>query len=129
MSQLTNLIIAALEDVKGRDIVTLDVQNLTDVMDTLIVASGTSTRQVKALAEHVVECGKKAGFQPLGVEGKESAEWVLVDFGDVVVHVMTPATRAFYELEKLWSIRPDDLRATTSVLGDTVLGDAALGEE
>ncbi len=112
MTQLTSLIIDALEDVKGQNIVTLDVQRLTDVMDTLIVASGTSSRQVNALAENVVERGKKAGFQPLGVEGKDSAEWVLVDFGDVIVHIMTPATRAFYELEKLWSIRPDDLRAT-----------------
>lgn len=111
MTQLISLIIDAIEDVKGQNIVTLDVQLLTDVMDTLIVASGTSSRQVNALAENVVERGKQAGFQPLGVEGKDSAEWVLVDFGDVVVHIMTPATRAFYELEKLWSIRPDDMRA------------------
>jgi ribosome-associated protein len=77
-------------------------------MDTLVVASGNSNRQVKALAENVVEECKKAGYQPIGVEGMEGAEWVLVDLGDVVVHVMLPETRKFYELEKLWSVRPGD---------------------
>jgi ribosome-associated protein len=108
---LKEVVVEALEDVKARDIVALDVTGLTDVMDTLVVASGTSSRQVKSLADNVVEEGKKAGFRPMGVEGMEDAEWVLVDFGDVVVHVMLPATRAFYELEKLWAIRPADLKA------------------
>ena len=105
---LTEIAVDALEDIKGKDIVVLDVTSLTDVMDTLVVVSGTSNRQVKAMADNVVEKCKKAGFQPLGVEGMESSEWVLVDLGDVVVHVMLPETRAFYELEKLWSMRPDD---------------------
>jgi ribosome-associated protein len=107
---LTAVVIAALEDIKGQDIVWLDVRGLTDVTDTLVVASGSSTRQVKALAENAVEEARKVGVRPLGVEGMETAEWVLVDFGDLVLHVMLPATRAFYELEKLWSLRPEDLR-------------------
>ena len=111
---LTEIAIDALEDIKARDIVVLDVTELTDVMDTLIVASGTSNRQVKAMADNVVEKCKKAGYQPLGVEGLESAEWVLVDLGDVVVHMMLPETRKFYELEKLWSLRPDDIKKISS---------------
>ncbi len=107
---LTAVVVAALEDIKGQDIVCLDVRGLTDVTDTLVVASGGSTRQVKALADNAIEAGRKAGFRILGVEGMDTAEWVLVDFGDLVLHVMLPATRAFYELEKLWSLRPEDLR-------------------
>lgn len=110
MSELKQIIIKALEDIKAQDIVSLDVGTLTDVTDYMIVASGTSNRQVKALADNVVEQAKQQGFQPLGVEGTDTAEWVLVDFGDIIVHVMLPATRAFYDLEKLWSIRPDDLQ-------------------
>lgn len=109
-SSLTDIAIAALEDIKAQDIAVLDVTDLTDVMDTLVVASGNSNRQVKALADNVVEECKKAGHQPLGVEGMEDAEWVLVDLGDVVVHVMLPETRKFYELEKLWSVRPSDFK-------------------
>jgi ribosome-associated protein len=107
---LNQIVVGALEDIKAIDIAVLDVSAMTDVMDTLVVASGNSNRQVKALADNVVEECKKAGYQPLGVEGVETAEWVLVDLGDVVVHVMLPETRKFYELEKLWSVRPDDLR-------------------
>lgn len=101
-------VVAALEDVKGQNIVCLDVEGISDVTDTLVVASGASKRQVRALAENVIEELKKCGRQPLGVEGLEENEWVLVDFGELVVHVMTPATRDFYELEKLWSMRPSD---------------------
>ncbi|UTW44252.1 ribosome silencing factor [bacterium SCSIO 12696] len=110
MSQgLQELVIDALEGVKAKDVVTLDVSGLSDVMDTMIVASGTSNRHVKALADNVTHEAKAAGFQPLGVEGADRAEWVLVDLGDVVVHIMLPATRVFYDLEKLWSMRPDDV--------------------
>ncbi len=108
--QLKTIVTDALEDIKAKDIVSLDVSELTDITDTLIVASGMSNRQVKALADNVVEEAKKQGFRPLGVEGTDAAEWVLVDYGDLVVHVMLPATRAFYDLEKLWSIRPDDMQ-------------------
>ncbi len=108
--RLDAVVLAALEDVKGQDIARLDVRGLTDVTDTLVVASGSSTRQVKALAEHVIDACRAAGFPPLGVEGMETAEWVLVDLGDLVLHVMLPTTRSFYELEKLWSLRPEDLQ-------------------
>ncbi|WP_272991838.1 ribosome silencing factor [Porticoccus hydrocarbonoclasticus] len=104
--KLIDIVVNALEDIKGKDIVTMDVSDLTDVMDQIVVASGTSSRQVKSLADNVVEDAKKAGFQPIGVEGMDTSEWVLVDFGDIVVHVMLPETRLFYELEKLWSVRP-----------------------
>ncbi len=106
--ELDEIIINALESVKGIDIVSLDVTDLTDVMDIMVVVSGNTSRQVKALANAVVEDCKKAGFRPLGVEGMETGEWVLVDCGDTVVHVMLPETRLFYDLEKLWSMRPGD---------------------
>lgn len=100
--QLKQVIIDALEDVKAVNAVTLDVTELTDVMDYLVIASGTSNRHVKSLADNVCMKAKQQGVRPLGVEGEGSAEWVLVDFGDVVVHVMLPATRDFYDLERLW---------------------------
>ena len=107
MSQdLNQLIVSALEDLKGKDIVTMDVREMTDVMDTLVIASGTSNRHVKSLASNVVDETKKQGLQAIGVEGLEGGEWVLVDFGDTVLHVMLPATRDFYDLEKLWSLEP-----------------------
>lgn len=107
---LIDIVIDSLEDIKGKDIAVLDVTKLTDVMDTLVVVSGTSTRQVKAMADNVIEKCKQAGVQPLGVEGLAASDWVLVDLGDIVVHIMLPETRAFYELEKLWSVRPDDVK-------------------
>ncbi|WP_024461013.1 ribosome silencing factor [Marinimicrobium sp. LS-A18] len=103
---LNELIVESLEDLKGKNIVQLDVRELSDVMDTLIIASGTSSRHVKSLANNVVEDAKHAGHQPLGVEGVDSGDWALVDFGDIVVHVMQEETRGFYELEKLWSMEP-----------------------
>jgi len=106
MSDLNHAIITALENLKGQNIVTLDVHELSDVMDTLIIASGTSNRHSRSLAENLVEETKKAGFRALGVEGLDSGDWVLVDFGDTVVHVMQQETRDYYELEKLWSMKP-----------------------
>jgi ribosome-associated protein len=102
--QLTDLAVAALEEIKAKDITVLDVRKLTTITDMMIVASGTSTRQVKALADNVVERAKAAGCRPLGVEGEREAEWILVDLADVVVHVMLPSTRDFYQLEKLWGM-------------------------
>ena len=99
---LTHLVIDALEDRKAHTITVLDVHELTDVTDMMVVACGRSTRQVRATAEHVIERSKKAGCQPLGVEGLREGEWVLVDLCDVVLHVMTPETRETYQLEKLW---------------------------
>ncbi len=84
--------------------VALDVTALTDVMDCLVIASGTSNRHVKALADNVVTEAKKQGIRPIGMEGEDAGEWVLVDYGDVVVHVMLPATRDLYDLERLWSV-------------------------
>ncbi len=99
---LKSLVVAALEDLKAVNPVTLDVAGMTDVMDFLVIASGTSSRHVKSLADNVCMEAKKQGMRPLGVEGEGAGEWVLVDFGDVVVHVMLPATRDFYDLERLW---------------------------
>ena len=96
------VIINALEDLKAQNIVTLDVTRLTDVTDTLIIASGSSSRQVRALAQHAVEEAKKQGMPSIGIEGLDGGEWVLADFGDVVLHVMQPEVREFYDLEKLW---------------------------
>ena len=100
--QLKELVCEALDDLKAVNTVTLDVKGLTDVMDYLIIASGTSNRHVKSLAGNVSLEAKKQGVRPMGVEGEDAGEWVLVDFGDVVVHVMLPATRDFYDLERLW---------------------------
>ena len=97
---------AALLDIKGENIVELDVIGISDVTDTLIICTGTSNRQVKSLANNVIEECKKAGHMPIGIEGMDGGEWVLVDFGSVVVHTMVPATRDYYELEKLWSKHP-----------------------
>ncbi len=105
---LKQVVINALEEVKAQNIISLDVRELTGVMDTMIVASGNSNRQVKSLANNVAVEGKKAGYSIIGVEGDDTAEWILVDFGDVIVHIMLPATRAFYDLERLWSMRPGD---------------------
>ena len=102
--RFTQVIAAALGDLKAVNTVTLDVRGLTDVMDYMVISSGTSNRHVKSLADHVSVEAKKQGVMPLGIEGENAGEWVLVDFGDVVVHVMLPATRDFYDLERLWTI-------------------------
>ena len=86
------------------DVAVLDVAGLSSFTDVMVIASGTSDRHVKSLADHVVEQAKEAGERPLGVEGDQGGEWVLVDLGDVVVHVMRPDIRDFYNLEKLWSV-------------------------
>jgi ribosome-associated protein len=111
--QLSELIVTALDDVKAKDIVTLDVRNMTTVTDYMIVASGTSNRHVRALVENVAEQAREAGHRAIGVEGEEGGEWVLLDLQDALVHVMLPAVREFYNLEKLWSLgASSDLAAT-----------------
>ena len=99
---LEKLVLGALEDLKAVNIKVLDVRGLTDVADTMIVASGTSDRHVRAIAENVTVTAKAAGRQPMGTEGKQDGEWVLVDLQDVLVHVMLPRVREFYALEQLW---------------------------
>ena len=99
---LTHLVTDALVDRKAQRITMLDVHGLTDVTDVMVIASGRSSRHVKATAEHVIEQTKAAGRRPLGVEGLRDGEWVLVDLGDLVLHVMTSETRETYQLEKLW---------------------------
>lgn len=107
LQTLKDITINALEDMKAKDIVVLDVKPLTSIADLMIVASGTSNRHVKSIADNVREQVKKNGLMPLGMEGEDVAEWVLVDLGDIIVHVMLPDTRRFYDLEKLWSMSPD----------------------
>ena len=103
---LVDLIVEALDDVKAKDIVRLDVRDATTVTDYMVVASGTSNRHVKALVENVAEKAREAGHRPVGIEGEEGGEWVLLDLQDTLVHVMLPKVREFYNLEKLWSISP-----------------------
>ncbi len=104
--QLLAVATTALEEMKGVDIVAMDVRDKTSVTDYMLVATGTSNRHVKSLAEEVVEKSKEAGVRPLGSEGQEQGDWVLVDLGDVVAHLMTQEKRDFYNLEKLWSVEP-----------------------
>lgn len=102
--ELKHIALQALEDLKGADVAEFDVRSMTSVTDFMIIVSGTSDRHVKSLANAVVMACKKAGVPPLGVEGEREGEWVLVDLGDVVVHVMQPRIREFYALEKLWTL-------------------------
>jgi ribosome-associated protein len=99
---LKKLVVEALEDIKGSDIRVIDVRDKTSITDVMVIATGNSNRQVKALVDSVIEKSKKQGIQVLGTEGTEAGEWALVDLGDVVVHVMQPSVRDFYNLEKLW---------------------------
>jgi ribosome-associated protein len=103
LNKIQKTAVTALEDIKARDITVLDVRKLTSLYDTLIVATAGSARQVKALSQHVRGALKAAGANIVGVEGEQSGEWVLVDAGDIVVHIMQPAVRAYYNLEELWT--------------------------
>lgn len=102
---LVDLVVTALEDLKAQNVTVLDVRALTDVTDTIVIASGTSDRHVKSLASSVYEKAKAGGFRPIGMEGEREGEWVLVDLQDAIVHVMLPRVREFYGLEKLWDVR------------------------
>ncbi|MEM8489238.1 MAG: ribosome silencing factor [Pseudomonadota bacterium] len=104
---LVELVVDALDDLKGVNTVCLDVSAQSEVMDYLVISSGNSNRHVKSLADSVTQKAKAAGTRPLGIEGADTGEWVLVDLGDVVVHVMQPATRDFYDLERLWTPIPE----------------------
>ncbi len=106
IDRIVKAAVAALEDIKGRDIVVLNVVKLTSMFDRVIIATGDSTRQVKALADNVQVKLKALGAKVNGVEGAQNAEWILIDLGSVVVHVMLPAIRSHYNLEELWTARP-----------------------
>jgi ribosome-associated protein len=101
-SPLQSAVTTALDDMKAVNVRVLDVRGLTDIADTMVIASGNSDRHVRSIAERVVEKAKAAGFRPLGTEGARDGEWVLVDLQDIVVHVMLPRVREFYGLERLW---------------------------
>jgi ribosome-associated protein len=100
---LETVVIEALEDMKAANIRVLDVRSLTDITDLMVIASGTSDRHVRSVADRVIEKAREAGFRPFGIEGERDGEWVLVDLPDVLVHIMLPRVRELYGLEKLWS--------------------------
>lgn len=104
LEELKAIVVDALEELKAVDLKVLDVRQIASFTDLMIIVSGTSSRHVRALADKVIERCKAAGVRPLGLEGEREAEWILVDLGDVVVHVMSPAMRDYYNLEKLWSV-------------------------
>ena len=104
MNSFARLITDTMEDLKAQNVQTLDVRALTTMTDYMIIASGRSDRQVKAIADKVIEAAKTRKIRPLGVEGQQQAEWILIDFGDVIAHVMHPDTREYYQLEKLWAV-------------------------
>ncbi|MBS0369343.1 MAG: ribosome silencing factor [Proteobacteria bacterium] len=106
ITQFEQLVVSALEDIKGKDIQVIDTTRLTSLFDRVIIASGDSNRQTRSLARNVADKAREAGLKVVSVEGEDSGEWVLVDLGDIVVHVMQPAVRAYYNLEELWSATP-----------------------
>ena len=115
-AELRDLIVASLDDRKGRSILALDVTKLTDVTDYMVLASGTSVRHIRALVDNLRDTARRYAVHVLGVEGQETGKWVLVDLGDVVVHLMEAETRAFYDLERLWgdagATRPEAAQPT-----------------
>ncbi|MBV7435329.1 ribosome silencing factor [Cardiobacteriaceae bacterium TAE3-ERU3] len=106
VEQLKELVHASLEDMKGVDIQTIELAGKSDIADYMVVVSGTSDRHLHAMADKVVTDSKAAGVPPIGVEGEDSRDWVLVDLGDIIVHLMRPETRELYALDKLWSLPP-----------------------
>lgn len=110
-------VLDALDELKAKDVREIDVRGKTSIADLLVIASGTSARHVKSIADEVVKFAKKAGVMPLGVEGEQEAEWVLVDLGDVIVHVMLPRIREFYGLERLWTVGDREVDAEIASAG------------
>ncbi len=108
IEQLRELVHSALEDMKARDITELDVRGKSSVTDYMVIASGTSKRHVMSVAQDVLEKVKEAGMLPVGTEGQSVGDWILVDLGDIVVHVMMPDARSFYDLERLWQFDAED---------------------
>ena len=112
LDQLRDLVIHALEDFKAIDIQQIDVRGQTPLADLFVVASGSSLRHIRSMADNLVVKAKEAGHAPLGVEGDRQSEWVLVDLNDIIVHLMLPQTRAFYNLEKLWEASSSHRRSS-----------------
>lgn len=106
IKKLERIVVGALEDIKAKDIDVIDTTRLTPLFDRVVVASADSNRQTRALARHVQDKAKEAGLEVVSVEGEEVGEWVLVDLGDIVVHIMQPAIRLYYNLEELWTTAP-----------------------
>jgi ribosome-associated protein len=104
LNDVVKVVEGALDDMKAVNVKIMDVKKLTDIADTMVIASGNSDRHVRSIADRVVEFAKKAGFRPMGVEGEKDGEWVLVDLQDVIVHIMLPRVREFYRLENLWDV-------------------------
>ncbi|MEX2487965.1 MAG: ribosome silencing factor [Pseudomonadales bacterium] len=111
-TELKQVVLNALEDLKGQDITCIDVSDQTEITDFMIIATGTSSRHVKSLVERVAEASSGRESKPLGIEGAEQGEWVLIDLADVVVHVMLPDVREFYDLERLWTLGPRARKST-----------------
>lgn len=101
---LKTVILDALDDMKALEVKFLDVRGLTDIADFMVIASGTSDRHVRSVAQRVVEKAKAAGFRPHGIEGQQDGDWVLIDLNEMIIHVMLPRVREFYGLEKLWDM-------------------------
>ena len=116
--KLQKIVVAALEHIKGRDIEVINTTKLTAMFDRIVICSGDSNRQTRALARNVQEKVREAGGEVLSVEGEDSGEWVLVDLGDIVVHVMQPAIRSHYNLEELWATTPSQRRKLAGAAAD-----------
>lgn len=113
LQNLEKKIIETLEEAKAEEIISLNVNHLTSITDKILICTGTSKRHSHAIAEHVISAAKKMGLQPLGVEGMDSSEWVLIDLGHMIVHVMLSALRQFYSLEKLWSMTQERIESSS----------------
>jgi ribosome-associated protein len=112
---LKNVVLNALDDIKAYDVSSLEVKDMTPITDYMIIATGTSTTHIKAIADNVVSKVKDLALQPLGVEGKKGADWILIDLGDIVIHVMLANSREFYALDKLWSPMNQELSKACSL--------------
>ena len=119
LRKLQKIVVNALEDIKGKDIEVLNTTQLTSLFDRLVIATGDSNRQVKALARNVQEKVREAGAEVISVEGEDTGEWVLVDLGDIVVHVMQPSVRQYYNLEELWQATPAQRKKAVAALEPT----------
>lgn len=117
--KLQKIVVSALEDIKGKDIEVINTTKLTSLFDRIVIASGDSNRQVKALARSVEDKVREAGAEIVSVEGEDNGEWVLVDLGDIVVHIMQPAVRRYYNLEELWQVTPAQRRRAAAETGES----------